>query len=315
MKTEDKETNRVLPQPCQSGDKVALIAPASPFQQKWLDEGCHLLRSWGLEPVYSKGLFERWGYLSGRDQTRHEALVESFLDDEIKAILVARGGYGTSRLVADLPYDELAQHPKRFLGFSDITLLHQVFEQRLKMISFHAPMVASSLFIEGTAASHERVRLALFAETIEEIAPPIPMEVLQSPPSLGKIRGRLRGGNLSLVVSTLGTPWQIEAEGTLLFLEEVGEPPYRIDRMFQQLRHSGILGKISGLILGDFGPLKDQYQTYLERDFWLEWVGLPEDLPVFYRCPCGHIRDNFTLPIGAWAEMDLMEKFLRFSSH
>ena len=306
---EERIMNKRLPQSCKSGDRVAIIAPSSPFQKKWLDEGCNILRSWGLEPIYEQTIFDEWGYLSGRDEVRSKALIDAFFDPDIKAILSARGGYGSLRLVEGLPYEQLSKHKKRFFGFSDITLLHQVFEQKSNFISFHAPMIASQIFIEGTSESQERLKKALFADTIEEIAPPITAKPLQK----GRGKGRLIGGNLSLIISSIGTPWQLNAKGAILFIEDVSEPPYRIDRMIQQLRYTGVLEQISGLILGDFGSLKDRFQQYDPRDFWQERLKLPKELPIVYDFPCGHIRDNYTMPIGANAEINGNSGVVSFS--
>ncbi|HAA58260.1 MAG TPA: LD-carboxypeptidase [Myxococcales bacterium] len=290
-----------LPPPCKSGDRVAIIAPAGPFQEKWLFEGCERLRSWGLEPIYEKELFSTWGYLAGSDAHRLESLHKAFRDDNVKAILCARGGYGTFRLLDGLDLPLLQQHAKRFLGFSDITMLHQVFAQQCGFIGFHSPMAASQHFIEGSPTSVERVKQALFADDLATIFSPIQGDVLQQGP---RATGRLVGGNLSLLAASVGTPWQVDTQDAILFVEEVAEPPYRIDRMWQQLRYAGLLKPLRGIVFGDFGPLRDRYTTYTEEEFWLNRIGMPEGIPVLHKMPFGHIRDNATLPVGASVTID-----------
>jgi muramoyltetrapeptide carboxypeptidase len=296
----DKQKS-LLPPACEIGDRVAIIAPSGPFRPEYLHAGCELLRSWGLEPVYESEILEQWGYLAGHDQCRANTLLKAFLDPSIRAVLCARGGYGAVRLLSSMPWAELAKHPKRFFGFSDITILHNALRKNLGWITFHAPMIASPLLLEGTAESIERLKLALFAETLTEICPPIPGTTLRP----GCARGQLVGGNLALIASTIGTPYQLDLCNAILFLEDIGEAPYRLDRLFQQLHLAGMLEQVAGLALGDFGgPLQDDYTHYEAASFWLERLPLPFHCPILYNLPVGHIRNNWTLALGAEVILD-----------
>lgn len=307
-------TSFYLPPPCQPGDHVAIVAPSSPFAPERLHVGCDVLRQWGLKPVYDPRILEKWGYLAGNDRIRSEILVQAFLDPSIKAVLCARGGSGAVRLFDQLPWNTLAQHPKRFFGFSDITVLHSAMQQKLGWITFHSPMIASPLFYEGTPESQERLRRALFGENLPDLGSPLVGDIWQP----GRATGRLLGGNLALLVSLLGTPYQPDFRGTILVLEDIDEAPYRLDRMFQQLRLSGALSQIAGLALGDFGgPLQDQYQQgeYTPRDFWITRVGLPTHCPILYNVPVGHTHENWTLPLGAMATLDANQGTLTLEPH
>lgn len=298
------DTPRVLPPPCRPGDRVAIVAPASPFQKQWLEAGVALLQEWGLAPVYSPMLFERWGYLAGADVLRASVLQDAFEDDTIQAVLCARGGYGCARLLEHLSWESLASQPKRFIGFSDVTILHLAFLQRTPYLTFHGPMVATSLMNQGTDQSLERTKAALFAETLEALCPPIPAKVLQE----GEGEGHLIGGNLALLNTTLGTPWQPDFRGAILFLEDIDEAPYSLDRLFMHLQLAGAFDELAGLVLGDFGPRQDQYQTYDAEAFWRERVALPTGCPVLFDAPIGHIRDNWPVPVGAKARIQATGK-------
>lgn len=292
-----------LAPPCQPGDRVAIVAPSSPFLFERLQTGCERLQEWGLEPVYDPGILDKWGYLAGDDAQRARLLQQAFADDSIQAILCARGGYGAARLLEHLSWETLRQYPKRFCGFSDITVLHAAMQQKLGWITFHSPMVASALFYEGTLESQERLKQTLFADALSQICPPMTGESLQG----GTGTGRLIGGNLALVVSLLGTPYQPDFRDAILVLEDVDEAPYRLDRMFQQLHLSGALSQLAGLGLGDFGgPLRDHYHDgdYDPAEFWLQRLPLPSHCPILYNLPVGHTHENWTLPLGAIATMD-----------
>lgn len=286
------------------------MAPAGPFSQEHLLQGCALLRSWSLEPVFDPAILNRWGYLAGDDALRQRLLLEAWEDPSIRAILCARGGYGSMRILEQLPFQQLASQPKRFLGFSDITILLNVLAQETGMISFHSPMVASALFFEGTPSSQESVRRTLFGETLADIFPPMEGTWLQGP----QVTGRLLGGNLSLIASSVGTPWQLEEERFILLLEEVSEPPYRIDRMLQQLRYSGLLDRVVGIALGDMGNYQDQYQRYTLQEMWQERLRVPEQCALLCDLPIGHIDDHHSVPIGAWVTLDPKQSKIRLAS-
>eukprot|EP00741_Cyanophora_paradoxa_P006180 tig00000984_g5992.t1 len=320
---------RELPPPVKRGDKVGIVSTSSPIDPKLLEQGCAVLRSWGLEPVVYPHALNRWGYLAGEDHERARDLLDAFTDEEIKAVLCARGGYGCARLLELLPLEAGPGIPrKRFTGFSDVTALHGVFP----FVTFHAPMVATGIFCEGTAESVERLRLALFGEAAaaegpgEPLMPPIPGRVLQRGAQAVTV-APVVGGNLALLAALAGTRWQTQAAGCILLLEDIDEPPYRLDRMLAQLRLSGLLDGVVGVVLGDFtfsrrsaedaaaDLYRDQYASYPREDFWRERLGLARlragALPVLAEVPVGHIRNNFTVPIGLPLALDTGAGILR----
>ena len=296
--------------PCRPGDRVAIVAPSSPFAMEDLLAGCALLRSWSLEPVYDPAILSRWGYLAGADDLRRRVFLEAWRDPSIKAVLCARGGYGSMRLLSQLSLAELAHTPKRLLGFSDVTLLLNTFVQTLGQIAFHSPMVASKLFLGGTPESQESVRRALFGEELESIFLPIQGRWLQGQ----SVTAPILGGNLTMIASAVGTPWALDSQGVILLLEEVGESPYRVDRLMQQLRYSGLLGRVKGIALGDMGAYRDQYQAYTTEEMWRERFDLPEEISLLCDLPVGHIHDNRAVPLGAWMTLDAKTQSLRLAS-
>ncbi len=292
------KSKKLLPPPCKRGDKVAVVAPSGPFNPELLELGCEILHSWGLEPVYRPQIFNRWSYLAGRDEDRLNWLLEAFRDPSVKGVIAARGGYGAMRLLPKIPWEKVKKFPKRFVGFSDITALQLAIVRKLGWICFSGPMLASRLLFEGTEESRRGLKAALMARELSEVLP----QIAGTPLQRGKARGRLIGGNLSLVAASIGTPYQPDTEGAILFLEDVGEPEYRIDRMFQQLKLAGVLDKIAGLALGDFS--NPEINADFFKEFILPSLELPDNCPVVCDLPFGHIRDNRTIPLGAEAEID-----------
>ena len=290
----------LLPPPVRKGDLVAVVAPSGPFDPKLLELGCELLRSWELEPVYRPTIFSKWGnYLAGSDTDRLQWLLESLKNPKIKAVIAARGGYGALRLLPKIDWKQLSKlPPKRVIGFSDITALHGAISKKLNWISFSGPMLASRLLAEGSSESILSFQNALFSEDVEQILPKTKGTSLAP----GKRRGHLVGGNLSLIASLIGTEYQFEMDGAILFLEEVGEPLYRIDRLFHQLSLAGILDQIAGLALGDFGTT--EFTPQFVREFLLPSLQIGRKIPIVAELPFGHIRENLTLPLGALCEID-----------
>jgi len=254
---------------------------------------------------------KRTGYLGGTVEERVADLHAAFTDPETRAVFCVRGGYGSGMLLDKLDYGLIRAHAKIFLGYSDITALHLGIHQKAGMVTFHGPMTLSG-FSDYTV---EHFRRALFDER--------PLGVLGNPPEEHAIRpkhrlrtlrggratGALIGGNLSLICSTMGTPYEIQTEGKILFLEDVGEEPYSVDRMLTQLRLAGKFKQIRGLILGecqDCGPR--DYKPAFESTFSLGEVydnildGL--SVPMLSGLTIGHTEDQLTLPLGVRATLD-----------
>ncbi|MEM1010468.1 MAG: LD-carboxypeptidase, partial [Myxococcota bacterium] len=183
--------------------------------------------------------------------------------------------------------------------------------QYARLTTFHAPVIASTLFCQGTQDSQKSLRHALFGTSLEVCFPSLQGTLLKNPyiPKQTTITAPIFGGNLSLLVSMIGTPWQIATQPFILLLEDINEPPYRIDRMFQQIKYSGMLDKVKAIALGDFGTYQDQYTSYAHAELWHERLGLT--IPILAHLPVGHIPNNHTVPIGTWTTLDIQQQCLR----
>src|SRR5262249_15565425 len=278
------------------GDKVALVAPASSFNKESFLAGCARLQQMGFEPVYSPDIFDRDLYFAGSADRRLREL-EGFLErDDITAIIGARGGYGSNYLLERLDFQRFVRHPKVLLGCSDLTSLLTVITDRTGLVTFHGPMVAKDI-----AASFE---ISSWTNALEGASswsiPADGVEVLRA----GKAEGRLYGGCLSMLAASLGTDFEIETGNTILFIEDVAEKPYRIDRMLMQLRLAGKLKKVRGFV---FGEMLDCVQP-AGQDYTLQQVIIrvlaEYNVPVVYGLKAGHVTSgNITLPLGVQAQL------------
>lgn len=282
----------VLPPGLHAGDTIGIAAPAGPFQSDLFDRGVAVLRGMGFEVHIPEAIFQRDGFLAGPDKARAEVLNTLFRDPEVDAILCARGGYGSTRVLPYLDWEAIGRHPKAFVGFSDITVLHWVLHQRTGLVSFHGPM-ATTLASAGEQ-SLEHLKRVLTTNAPLDLAPS-GTRVLQKGDAVGKVVG----GNLTLLCHLVGTPYAPHFDGCILFVEDVAEAPYRIDRMLMQMSLAGCLQGISGLVLGQFedcGALEDIYAVFL-RTFG------PLGIPIVAGFPIGHGRENTTLPLGIEARL------------
>jgi muramoyltetrapeptide carboxypeptidase len=286
------------PPALRSGDKIGIVAPASGFNREGFTAGCDRLRQMGYDPVFSASIFERDLYFAGTADRRLHEFEEMFTREDLAAIICARGGYGSNYLLEKLNFEMIATHPKIFLGCSDVTSLLTAITDRTGLVTFHGPMIAKDI------ASAPGIELsswenALHGATSWEI-PTAGVEGLQQ----GRAEGRLYGGCLSLLTASLGTDFEIKTEGTILFLEDVAEKPYRIDRMLMQLRLAGKLDQVGGII---FGEMPDCVQPG-RQDYTLQQVVMRvlKDFrgPIVYGLRSGHVSSgNITLPMGVQAEL------------
>lgn len=289
------------PTPLPAGGQLALVAPAGPGSLEagqahaWAEQLGYRLR------IYP-GVFENTGYLAGSDQRRLADLHSAFADPDIDAILCLRGGYGTPRLLEHLDIELIRANPKPFVGYSDITALHLAFNQMAGMVTFHGPLFRSELL--PRVQPGEQALLAMLAgEVVREIIHPSGHPLLTMVP--GRASGRLAGGNLSLLCATLGTPWALQSEGVVLFIEDVNEPLYRVDRLLTQLRLAGKLKGLAGVLVGDFAGISlEQLQPLLKEFFE------PLGVPVLAGWRSGHCQPNITLPLGAQVVLDASERRL-----
>jgi muramoyltetrapeptide carboxypeptidase len=285
------------------GDMVGIVAPASNVKQTELESGCEALRRAGYRPVYSDSILERDLYFAGSAERRAHELEDMFVRDDIRAIVCARGGYGANYLLRELDLEKIKSHPKIFVGYSDITTLLTYFHDVAGFITFHGPMVAKDW-------SHKNgVDLASWQPAVSSSTPwDVALGAGVSALVEGEAEGILYGGCLSILVATLGTPYEIKTEGTILFLEDLAAKPFQIDRMLMQLKLGGHLDKVRGII---FGEMLDCVQT-ANQDYTLQEVvtRIVGDLrvPVVFGVKSGHVTSsNITLPFGVRAKLNVRE--------
>lgn len=297
----------VVPPPLRAGDRVAIVGPSGPVQQLTaVDAATAFLRGRGLLPEVAPQIAERHGYLAGgSDQERGELLQRALLDSGICAIWCSRGGYGATRLLRRLDWRRIRAEstPKHLIGYSDVTALHLAVRRELGWQSLHGPMA-------GEWAGAPPFTTDGFTRALDGTATgaPLPLPDGYTPQTIhaGTARGRLVGGNLSLVAALCGTPWALQGRGAIVLLEDVGEAPYRIDRMLVQLLQSGCLDGVAGIAFG-FSPTCHEAaegRPSLTLTEVLSDLLAPLGVPCIYGLPHGHTADKWTLPLGAIAELN-----------
>ncbi len=292
---------RIKPPALQRGDTVGIVAPASNIKRDALEAGCRRLRDLGYKPFYFDSIFEQDLYFAGSLERRARELEEMFIRADVKAILCARGGYGSNYLLGVLDRLKIERHPKIFCGYSDVTTLLTYFADVAGFVTFHGPMVAKDFALDDGVdlPAWESALGGISAWELDLSAASGVMPLIE-----GTAEGILYGGCLSILAASLGTPYEVQTAGTILFLEDVGEPPYRIDRMLMQLKLAGKLSDVRGII---FGEMLDCVQT-ANQGYTLEEViqRVLGDLrvPVAFGLRSGHVSGrNITLPIGVRAAL------------
>jgi muramoyltetrapeptide carboxypeptidase len=297
----------LLPKALQKGDTIGVIAPASPPDKKRLEQAIPFFTNLGLRVKLGKYVDEVHGYLAGTDEQRLEDFHDMVADDSIKAIIFARGGYGTGRIASSINYQLIANHPKIIWGYSDITYLHTAIQQKTGLVTFHGPMLASDVadpnFDEISASSFEQLFEPVTLQYNENIAP---LEVLVE----GIGAGPLVGGNLALITSTLGTPYEIETDGKILLIEDIYEQPYRIDAMLNQLKQAGKLDKLHGMVVGDFAEAEPKEKPSLTLEEVFEHYLGDLECPVIKGFKIGHCFPHFAVPLGVNAILNTRDKTL-----
>ncbi len=308
------QNSRIRPRPLRPGDKVGIVAPASNVKREMLEAGCEALRRAGYEPFFFESILERDLYFAGSAERRARELEDMFARDDIRAIICARGGYGSNYLLPAinpkmLDLKEIAAHPKIFVAYSDLTTLLTWFTDSANFVTFHGPMVAkdfaaiSSAINDGVDHGSWQNALTGVAEwEIGEGSGAIPLVA-------GEAEGILYGGCLSILVAALGTPYDIRTAGTILFMEDIAAKPFQIDRMLMQLKLAGKLKDVRGIV---FGEMLDCRQTF-SQDYTLEEVVLRVigdlKIPVAFGLRSGHVsRANITLPFGVKARLEVTDQ-------
>lgn len=297
---------RIIPPPLQTGDTIGLVTPAGPVRD--LDAfafGQQLLEERGFQVKTPDILFNRQGFLAGSDQERAQQFTEMWHDPEVKMVLAVRGGYGCLRLLPLLDLAKLAAIPKILAGYSDLTVLLNEITRVTGLVTYHAPMLNSLQHCDE--ASRDSFWRMLVAREPKAIAPDR-LRILRG----GQGRGPLLGGNLTSLAHLLGTPHDLNWRGAVLFLEDTGEPPYRLDRLLTHLERAGCLRELAGLILGTFTDNKGEEEAWTASvwDRTLELAG--DDYPIWGDFPVGHGARNLSLPLGVTTEMDSDSGTLRF---
>lgn len=292
--------------PLADGDLIGLVAPSSPSTGEAVEGAVRAVEKMGFSVRLGRSCHAALGYMAGPEELRAADLNAFFADDAVKAIFCLRGGDGAIRLPPLIDMAVVAAHPKIFLGYSDITILHLIFTQKGGFCTFHGPMVVTD-FLRKTFAGYEEDCLLKALCDSRPLGEIVPFEGAPAMEGLvgGCAEGELTGGNLALVCSLLGTPWEIDTRGKVLLLEDTDEPVYRIDRMLSQLRLAGKLEDAAAVVLGQFTNItaKDPKRTFrLEEIF--EAVVAPVGKPTVLNAPFGHGTKKATLPLGARAAVD-----------
>jgi muramoyltetrapeptide carboxypeptidase len=293
-----------LPPALSAGARVALVSPAGPLRSPdELDLAVAQARSLGWEPVVAKHALARAGYLAGDDAVRAADLNAAFHDDKVDGIWCLRGGYGAMRLLRTLDYAALERRPKALIGYSDITALHAAVGAKCGIVTHHGPTARSAL------SDFSRVSLV---RAVTEQSDPCGVAPLARVLRPGRARGRLVGGNLALLAALVGTPYAPDYAGAILVIEDVGEPTYRVDRMLRQLELSGALARVAGIAFGEFTEGSDPTDVMSRRlDDVLREAADFANVPAIAGIPMGHIGDQWTIPLGATAELDAGARTLR----
>ena len=311
MLTDNKNHNLMK---LQKGDKVGIVAPSGPVKSDRFENVTNNLEALGLIPVYGKYINEQYGFLAGSDDHRLEDLHSMYINKDVKAIWCLRGGYGATRILDQLDYKLIRKNPKPLIGFSDITAPLLSIYKKTGIPGYHAAMLAS----KWTPFTMEETRAMIMGERNDFVFMPI-LEGKRSDGEFayqivpGQAQGELIGGNLTLLASLCGTAYVPSFKNKIVFIEEVGEKPYRIDRMMTQLRQSTDIEKSAGFVLGIFNdcqPGNEEFSLSLKDTLVAQFRAIGK--PTYYGAPFGHIDMIAPLPLGCMASFDAEEMILRF---
>ena len=304
-----REAGRLLPVPLNPGDTVALVSPSSPVSDSFdLQLAREVLEALGFQVKPGAHYGDRRGHLAGADAGRADDINRAFADPQVRAVVCVRGGSGGARLLPLLDYDVIRDNPKALLGYSDITALHSAIQARTGLVTFHGPNGSGS----WNSFNADQFRRLFFERELVEFRNPQDRgdELVQRrnrtiPITGGRARGELVGGNLTVLTALAGSPYMPDFDGRILFLEDVSEAPYRIDRMLSTLRLMGALDRIAGFIWGrctNCGPGETFGSLTIEQilDDYIRPLGIP----AYRGAQIGHISQQFIVPVGGLVEMD-----------
>jgi muramoyltetrapeptide carboxypeptidase len=291
----------IIPECLKKGDRIRIISPAGKVQKDKVLPGIELLQDEGYEVVVGKHVFGKSFQYSGTDQQRAADLQDAINDAKAKAIICARGGYGTVRIIERVDFSPLLKNPKWLVGFSDVTVLHLVLN-KLGLASIHGAM--PGFFLENKKPTRSFFSLMELLTSGK-----LRMEVNVHPLNrTGTCTGELVGGNLSLIYSLQGTPWQLDTSGKILIIEDLSEYLYHLDRMMQNLRLAGQLKNLAGLLVGGFSDMKDNESPFGKSAYEIILEAVRDyDFPVVFDLPFGHISKNLSLMLGAKYQLEVGE--------
>lgn len=295
----------IIPNPLFPGARVALVCASSAVPAERLAPAVEAVSALGLVPVlYPSCTFEnRHGYFAESDAQRAKDIQDAFADPTIDGVLSIRGGYGAHRILPLLDFEAIAATPKYFSGYSDVTALHTAFNQTCGFVTYHTPMPSTEYYQPVDEYTMMWLKKALFGELTGPLTNPEGQKVTVM--HGGKAEGILCGGNLSLLAASLGTPWEIDTKGKILFLEDIGEKTYRVDSMLTQLRNAGKFDDCAGVVLGAWTDCEPEYpeKTLLLPEIFEELI-VPAGKPVLADVACGHVLPTLSLPLGKRVKLD-----------
>lgn len=291
------------------GDTLGIIAPASFTSMENVESAKNNLEKMGFKVVLGESTKSRWYSYAGQEEVRVKDINDFFANPDIDGIICMRGGYGCNRLVEMVDYSIIEKNPKVFIGYSDITTLHMSIFQKVGLVTFHGPMAVSNFSGEYNQDTYRSFEEVLMNDNDEIILKNFTKEL--GVLSEGRAEGEIVGGNLATMIASLGTEYDVDYNGKILFLEEIGEKTYKIDRMLNQLKKFKVFEKINGIVLGDFRncpadsdndmSLMDVFQDYLSD----------LKIPVVYDFESGHSEPMVTLPMGAKVRIDTAAKEIK----
>ncbi|MGV8147168.1 MAG: S66 peptidase family protein [Alkaliphilus sp.] len=292
------------PKVLKKGDCVGFIAPSSPASKEKVEVSKREVEKLGFKVKVGKSCYANHGYLSGCDDIRARDLNNMFYDKEIDAIMCIRGGYGTIRILDKIDYKFIKNNPKIFVGYSDITALHIALTQKCNLVTFHGAMPSTDMVPNfDEFAKKSLFRYVTDGDSDGKVQNPSGVKIEKY--NGGVSEGAITGGNLSVIASTIGTPYEIDTREKILFLEDIDERPYRIDRMLMQLSLAGKLSEATGFVLGDWNNcIKEQGKASLSLMEVFKELIVSIGKPVIYNLRAGHCKQMLTLPLGLRVRLD-----------
>ena len=297
--------NMIKPKPLRRGDTIGLVGISGALHEPEtrFEKMLEAIDALGYKVIVADSCREEYGYLSGTDASRAKGLNQMFRDDRVDAVVCMRGGYGVTRILDRVDFDVIRANPKLLLGYSDITALHTAIHEKVGMVTIHGPM-PDRAWMEFDDFSRRSMLRALTSTE--------PLGTLYNPEGTapkcvvpGRCEGRLVGGNLSLIAALCGTPYQLNPEGKVLLLEDVGEYVYRLDSMLTQLRLAGMFERCAGVVLGGFTNCTEEYERYaLHLEDVIRDIIVPAGKPVLANLSIGHTPVKITVPLGVHCAVD-----------